>query len=57
MAYFLVKIRRVLEFENVYETDEQREAEGLAQMECNHHGEIVDEQILVDSVDAAEVVD
>lgn len=57
MPFFLVKLRREVEFESVYEADFQSEAEGLAQVEANHYGEIQNEQIITAVVEQAAVYD
>lgn len=54
MAFFLVKVRRTVEFEGVYEADYPGVAEDLARIETNHHGETVDEDIIVQTVEEAE---
>lgn len=53
---FLVKLRREIEFENVYEAPDEGVAVDLAKLEA-HHGCITDEQVIVEELVAAEMVD
>jgi hypothetical protein len=59
MPFYIVTLRRTLEWEQLYEADNADIAADLARLEA-HHGTIVGEDVIVEDVealDAKEVLD
>jgi hypothetical protein len=59
MYFYIVTMRRIIEWEQLYEAENADIAADLARLEA-HHGTVVDEHVIVQDVealDAKEMVD
>ncbi len=56
MPMYIVKVRRLLEWENAFEAPDAGVAEDIAKLEARY-GTIVDDQVIVEEVQPAGVAD